>query len=149
MDPTVEKPSGDRSAEAEPQRRATRRLSRRVIWLSGASVLLATVLLTVLLVVWYRYNGAALGRYVTGNFNKTHRGRMAIKSIRWSPGAVLDLVTGGYHKVQVYDVTIYDSRGRVAIQAAFECQPPFDARQGSRYLDGRCPHPCRAGQAFE
>ncbi len=98
------------------------RLQRALFWAKRV-LLVSTVisLLFVLLVAmaflvgWYRYNGEALARYLSTNFNRKHRGRLVIGKVEWTPSAVFDLFTGRFHRIVVTHLAIYDSEGRLAV----------------------------------
>lgn len=76
---------------------------------------LAIIGLAVLLVVGGAYTylrveweGADLGDNLASLLNKRMRGRIAVGSIEWQPSALKTVVTGGWAKVTIHDVKVWD-----------------------------------------
>jgi autotransporter translocation and assembly factor TamB len=61
-------------------------------------------------------NGPALGRYVTqvaarGNL----RGRVEVQNVAWNAGAVVDLLLGRPHPVEIEELKVFDPDGKLAL----------------------------------
>ncbi len=91
-------------------------LLKRALLVVAVLCLLAALFVSVAFVVaWHRYNGVALARRISNGWNRSHRGRLMIGKIEWTPSAVLDLLTGRYHRLVITNLAIYDSEGRLAV----------------------------------
>jgi hypothetical protein len=55
-----------------------------------------------------KWEGADLGDNIASILNKRMRGRIAIGSVSWDPGALKTAVTGGWIPVTIHDVRVWD-----------------------------------------
>ncbi|MDY0003072.1 MAG: AsmA-like C-terminal region-containing protein, partial [Polyangia bacterium] len=117
--PGKEKLALDRPPDAKPGR-ARGKHPRTLLQRAIRGVALGLLTLVILAAgtfyyLWTFYNGPALGERLARSFNKNSRGRVTIGSVRWSPRAAIDIVTGRDHKLIVEDLRFYDSLGRVVM----------------------------------
>jgi autotransporter translocation and assembly factor TamB len=97
---------------------ASRRRSGRIAVLLAMFMCLADFAVVYVWVMRHM-NGPALGRYVThraahGNL----RGRVEVESVTWSAGAVVDLLLGKPHVVEIQEAKVFDPDGKLALYLA-------------------------------
>jgi hypothetical protein len=82
------------------------RRKRRYIVVTGFAVLL--VIVSAFAYVRVEWEGADLGDNIASLLNKKMRGRISIGSVEWDSSSLKTVVTGGWVKVTIHDVKVWD-----------------------------------------